>query len=65
MIGPRPREKKVIMCHGMFDIVHPGHMRHLLYAKSKADLLIASLTGRRAHHQGATSGRSCRRSCAR
>lgn len=43
-IGPFPREKKVIMCHGVFDIVHPGHLRHLLYAKSKADILIASLT---------------------
>ena len=43
-IGPRPRTKTVIMCHGMFDIVHPGHLRHLMYAKEKADLLIASLT---------------------
>lgn len=43
-LGPRPREKKAIMCHGTFDLVHPGHIRHLLYAKSKADLLIASLT---------------------
>jgi cytidyltransferase-like protein len=43
-IGQRPRNKKVIMCHGVFDVVHPGHMRHLLYAKSKADVLIASLT---------------------
>ena len=29
-IGPRPREKKVIMCHGTFDIVHPGHVRAVL-----------------------------------
>jgi rfaE bifunctional protein kinase chain/domain/rfaE bifunctional protein nucleotidyltransferase chain/domain len=43
-IGPRPRDKKVIMCHGTFDIVHPGHVRHLLYAKSKGDVLVASLT---------------------
>jgi rfaE bifunctional protein kinase chain/domain len=43
-IGPRPRAKKVIMCHGAFDIVHPGHIRHLMYAKSKADILVASLT---------------------
>ena len=42
--GPRPREKKVVMCHGIFDIVHPGHIRHLLYAKEKGDLLLASLT---------------------
>jgi len=43
-IGPRPRKKSVIMCHGTFDIVHPGHLRHLMYAKEKADLLIASVT---------------------
>jgi rfaE bifunctional protein kinase chain/domain/rfaE bifunctional protein nucleotidyltransferase chain/domain len=43
-VGPRPRDKKVIMCHGTFDIVHPGHVRHLLYAKSKGDVLVASLT---------------------
>jgi rfaE bifunctional protein kinase chain/domain len=33
------------MCHGTFDLVHPGHVRHLLYAKSKGDILVASLTG--------------------
>src|SRR5690242_718687 len=43
-IGGRPRKKKVIMCHGTFDVVHPGHVRHLLYAKTKADILVASLT---------------------
>src|SRR4051812_6208754 len=43
-IGPRPRNKKVIMCHGTFDVVHPGHIRHLMYAKTKAQVLIASLT---------------------
>ena len=32
------------MCHGVFDVVHPGHIRHLLYAKSKADILVASIT---------------------
>lgn len=43
-IGKRPRPKAVIMCHGVFDIVHPGHLRHLMYAKEKADVLVASLT---------------------
>ena len=47
IIGTRPRDKKVIMCHGTFDVVHPGHLRHLLFAKSKADILIASLTADR------------------
>ncbi len=44
IIGERPREKVVIMCHGVFDVVHPGHIRHLVYAKDKADILIASIT---------------------
>ena len=39
--------KKSIMCHGTFDVVHPGHIRHLLYAKTKATILIASLTADR------------------
>tara|TARA_B100000686_G_scaffold204229_1_gene211075 strand:- start:31144 stop:32685 length:1542 start_codon:yes stop_codon:yes gene_type:complete len=44
IVGIRPRDKKVIMCHGNFDIVHPGHIRHLMFASSRADVLIASIT---------------------
>jgi rfaE bifunctional protein kinase chain/domain len=44
IVGRRPRTKKVIMCHGVFDVVHPGHVRHLLYAKTKAEVLVASIT---------------------
>lgn len=44
ILGPMPRKRKVIMCHGTFDLVHPGHIRHLIYAKSKAAILVASLT---------------------
>ena len=44
-VGPHPRKRKVVLCHGTFDIVHPGHIRHLLYAKSKADIVVVSLTG--------------------
>src|SRR3990167_7443167 len=47
ILGKFPREKSVVMCHGVFDVVHPGHLRHLLYAKSKADILVASLTSDR------------------
>ncbi len=47
LIGPMPRREQVIMCHGVFDVVHPGHVRHLLYAKSKAPVLIASITADR------------------
>ena len=44
IIGQHPRKKKVILCHGNFDVVHPGHVRHLTYAKSKADILVVSIT---------------------
>jgi rfaE bifunctional protein kinase chain/domain len=44
ILGAAPREQKVILCHGTFDLVHPGHIRHLIYAKSKAHVLVASLT---------------------
>jgi len=43
-IGAFPRDEKVIMCHGVFDVVHPGHVRHLLFAKGKAEILVASIT---------------------
>jgi rfaE bifunctional protein nucleotidyltransferase chain/domain len=44
LLGPRPRARTVVMCHGVFDVVHPGHLRHLLYAKSKADVLVCGVT---------------------
>ncbi len=44
MFSNKPRKQKIILCHGNFDVVHPGHVRHLIYAKSKADILIVSIT---------------------
>lgn len=47
IVGTRPRNLTVAMCHGTFDIVHPGHIRHLCYVKDRADILVASLTADR------------------
>lgn len=33
-----------IQCHGVFDVVHPGHIRHFLYAKSLCDTLLVTIT---------------------
>src|SRR3954467_6355184 len=37
--------KNVVHCHGCFDIVHPGHIRYLQFARQQGDILVASLTG--------------------
>ncbi len=38
------KQKKIIHCHGVFDLVHPGHLRHFLYCKSVGEILVVSLT---------------------
>ena len=52
IIRDYPRKQKVILCHGNFDVVHPGHVRHLTYAKSKADILVVSITADRYIQKG-------------
>jgi rfaE bifunctional protein nucleotidyltransferase chain/domain len=37
--------KTVVHCHGVFDIVHPGHIRYLQFARQQGDVLVVSLTG--------------------
>lgn len=41
----RAAGKTVVHCHGCFDIVHPGHIRYLEFARRQGDLLVVSLTG--------------------
>lgn len=53
VLGERPREKKVILCAGVFDIVHVGHLRHMRYAKTKAAILVASVTADKHVDKGA------------
>lgn len=36
--------KKIVHCHGVFDLVHPGHIRHFSSAKKYGDVLIVTLT---------------------
>ena len=48
----RSRKKQVVLCHGVFDILHIGHKRHLHAAKDEADVLIVSLTADRHVNKG-------------
>ncbi len=41
----RASGERVVHCHGCFDIVHPGHIRHLRFAKAQGDRLLVSITG--------------------
>jgi len=36
--------RRVVHCHGCFDVVHPGHIHHLQHARSLGDLLIVSVS---------------------
>ncbi len=40
----KSKGKKVVLCHGVFDIVHLGHIRHFNMAKKDADILVVTLT---------------------
>ncbi len=48
----RAAGRRVVQCHGCFDIVHPGHIRHLRQAKSMGDILLVSITGDRQINKG-------------
>ena len=36
--------KKIVLCHGVFDLFHPGHLLYFEAAKKEGDILIVSLT---------------------
>jgi len=41
----RAAGRRLVLCHGCFDIVHPGHIRYLQAAGQEGDVLVVSLTG--------------------
>lgn len=49
----RARGKTVVQCHGCFDIVHPGHLRYLEFARQQGDVLIVTVTGDHTTAEGA------------
>ena len=45
IIGQLKKEKKKIAhCHGVFDLLHPGHIQHFEKAKKNSDILVVSIT---------------------
>lgn len=48
----RRQNKKVILCHGVFDLIHPGHIQHFQEAKSLGDVLVVSITAEKYVRKG-------------
>lgn len=40
----RAKNKKIIHCHGVFDLLHIGHIRHLEQARRMGDVLVVTVT---------------------
>jgi len=36
--------KKVVHCHGCFDLMHPGHIKYFQAAKKMGDVLVVTVT---------------------
>lgn len=43
---------KIVQCHGVFDLLHPGHIRHFKAAKKKGNKLVVTLTPDRFVNKG-------------
>ena len=46
------KKKKIVLCHGVFDLIHIGHIKHFNSAKKLGDILIVSLTPDRYVNKG-------------
>jgi cytidyltransferase-like protein len=40
----RLRDKRIVLCHGAFDLVHVGHLNHFEEARSLGDVLVVTVT---------------------
>ncbi len=48
----RQKGKRIVLCHGVFDILHIGHIRYFQEAKSYGDVLIVTITPDRFVNKG-------------
>ena len=48
----RAAGQRVVLAHGVFDLLHMGHVRHLEAAKAEGDLLVVTLTADRHVNKG-------------
>ena len=46
------KKKRIILCHGVFDLLHVGHIKHFQEAKSLGDILVVTITSSRYVNKG-------------
>ena len=44
IIRKKNKNKKIVLCHGVFDLIHHGHLKHLRSSKESGDILVVTLT---------------------
>lgn len=40
----KSERKKIVHCHGCFDLMHPGHIKYFQAAKKMGDILVVTIT---------------------
>jgi cytidyltransferase-like protein len=48
----RAEGKKIVQCHGTFDLIHPGHIYHLEEARGYGDVLVVTITAEKFVNKG-------------
>ena len=48
----RAAGRRVVHCHGVFDLLHIGHIRHFQAARAMGDMLVVTVTPDRYVHKG-------------
>ena len=48
----RAEGKRIVQCHGVFDLMHPGHVRHFEAARAQGDVLVVTVTPDRFVNKG-------------
>ena len=44
IVKEKLKKKKIVLCHGVFDLLHIGHIKHFKEAKQNGDILVVTLT---------------------
>ncbi len=48
----RASGRRLVQCHGTFDLVHPGHILHLQEARAQGDVLVVTVTAEKFVNKG-------------